>query len=51
MMVIEAPRTRTLNDRMEVTFRYSYLLHVPKLLENSDGSPVAKINDFFIDSI
>jgi hypothetical protein len=49
MMVVEAPRTRPMNDRMEVTFRYSYLLHVPKLLLNSNGSPVAKINDFFIE--
>lgn len=49
MMVIEAPRTRPLNDRLEVTFRYSYLLHVPKLLVNRDGSPVAKINDFYSD--
>lgn len=47
MMVVEAPRTRPLNDRMEVTFRYSYLLHIPKLLANSEGSPVAKINDFY----
>ncbi|UQZ34603.1 hypothetical protein C2I18_14365 [Paenibacillus sp. PK3_47] len=47
MMVIEAPRTRAMNDRMEVTFRYSYLLHVPKLLVNGDGSPVAKIKDFY----
>ncbi|KGE17569.1 hypothetical protein [Paenibacillus wynnii] len=47
MMVIEAPRMRPLTDRMEVTFRYSYLLHVPKLLVNIDGSPVAKINDFY----
>lgn len=49
MMVIEAPHTRPLNDRMEVTFRYSYLLHVPKLLVNDDGCPVDKINDFFIE--
>jgi hypothetical protein len=49
MMVIEAPRTRTLNDRMEVTFRYSYLLHVPKLLVNGDGSSVDKITDFYSD--
>lgn len=50
MMVIEAPRTRALNDRMEVTFRYSYLLHVPKLLVKNEGSPIDKINDFFIES-
>ncbi|KHL94550.1 hypothetical protein QW71_17240 [Paenibacillus sp. IHB B 3415] len=49
MMVIEAPRTRPLNDRIEVTFRYSYLLHVPKTLVNGDGSPVEKVNDFFIE--
>ncbi|KTD88176.1 hypothetical protein [Paenibacillus etheri] len=49
IMVIEAPRTRPQNDRMEVTFRYSYLLHVPKLLVNGDGSPVDKINEFFIE--
>lgn len=51
ILVVETPRTRPMNDQMEVTFRYSYLLHVPKLLVNSDGSPVAKINDFFIESI
>ncbi|OAB34123.1 hypothetical protein [Paenibacillus glacialis] len=49
MMVIEAPRTRELKDRTEVTFRYSYLLHVPKLLIKDDGQPVEKINDFYID--
>jgi hypothetical protein len=49
MMVIEAPRTRSLNDRIEVTFRYSYLLHVPQLLANSDGSPVEKIHCFIIE--
>ncbi|OAB34255.1 hypothetical protein PMSD_14900 [Paenibacillus macquariensis subsp. defensor] len=49
MMVIEAPRTRELNDKTEVTFRYSYLLHVPKLLIKDDGQPVEKINDFYID--
>ncbi|MNI93832.1 hypothetical protein D3C73_1518410 [compost metagenome] len=49
MMVIEAPRTRPLNDRMEVTFRYSYLLQVPKLLVNGDGSSVDKITDFYSD--
>ncbi|OKP91498.1 hypothetical protein A3842_02815 [Paenibacillus sp. P3E] len=48
MMVIESPRTRSLNDRIEITFRYSYLLHVPKLLVNGDGSPIGKINDFFL---
>ncbi len=51
MMVIEAPRTRPLNDRLEVTFRYSYLLHVPKLNVNDDGSPVAQINDFYTDYV
>ncbi|MEK4195985.1 hypothetical protein NYE59_23110 [Paenibacillus sp. FSL L8-0323] len=49
MLVVETPRTRSMNDQMEVTFRYSYLLHVPKLLVNSDGSPVSKINDFYSD--
>lgn len=49
MMVIEAPRTRELKDRTEVTFRYSYLLHVPKLLIKDDGQPMEKINDFYID--
>lgn len=49
MMVIEAPRTRELKDRTEVTFRYSYLLHVPKLLIKDDGQSVEKINDFYID--
>ncbi|WP_229522490.1 hypothetical protein [Paenibacillus monticola] len=46
MMVIEAPRTRELKDRTEVTLRYSYLLHVPKLLVNGEGIPVEKINEF-----
>lgn len=49
MLVVETPRTRPMNNQMEVTFRYSYLLHVPKLLVNSDGSPVSKINDFYSD--
>ncbi|ASA21960.1 hypothetical protein [Paenibacillus donghaensis] len=40
MLVIEAPRTRPLKDRTEVTFRYSYLLHVPK-------PAVEKINTFY----
>lgn len=48
MMVIEAPRTRSLNDRTEVTFRYSYLLHVPKQHETSGGT-TKKINDFYVD--
>lgn len=30
MLVMEPPRTREKPDRMEVTLRYSYLLHVPK---------------------
>ncbi|MEK4351105.1 hypothetical protein MKX41_09680 [Paenibacillus sp. FSL R5-0475] len=49
MMVIEAPRTRPMNDRMEVTFRYSYLLHVTKLMIKDEGQYVQKINEFFID--
>lgn len=49
MMVIEAPRTRPQNDRMEVTFRYSYLLHVPKLVIKDNGRQIQKINDFFIE--
>ncbi|WP_340033464.1 hypothetical protein NST50_24545 [Paenibacillus sp. FSL E2-0202] len=49
MMVIEAPRMRSQNDRMEVTFRYSYLLHVPKLMIKDDGRQIQKINDFFIE--
>lgn len=49
MMVIEAPRTRPQNDRMEVTFRYSYLIHVPKLIIKDDGQSVQKINEFFIE--
>ncbi|PAD31900.1 hypothetical protein [Paenibacillus sp. 7523-1] len=40
-LVIEPPRTRSEKDRIEVTFRYSYLLAVPK-------EPVPKINSFFI---
>ncbi|AJS59205.1 hypothetical protein [Paenibacillus sp. IHBB 10380] len=50
MMVVEAPRTRELKDKTEVTFRYSYLLHIPKLLIKDDGQPVEKINDFYIDN-
>ncbi|MEK4237498.1 hypothetical protein [Paenibacillus sp. FSL H7-0714] len=49
MMVIEAPRTRPQNDRMEVTFRFSYLIHVPKLIIKDDGQSVQKINEFCID--
>ncbi|MEK3868132.1 hypothetical protein MHH60_32245 [Paenibacillus sp. FSL H7-0716] len=49
MMVIEAPRTRPQNDQMEVTFRYSYLLHAPKLIIQNNGQQVQKINGFFID--
>lgn len=40
-LVIEPPRTRPEKDRIEVTFRYSYLLCVPK-------APVPKINEFHI---
>ncbi|MCI1776573.1 MULTISPECIES: hypothetical protein [Paenibacillus] len=40
-LVIEPPRTRPEKDRIEVTFRYSYLLAVPK-------DPVPKINEFYI---
>lgn len=40
MLVIETPRTRTLKDRVEVTFRYSYLLKIPK-------PTVEKINTFY----
>lgn len=40
-MVIEPPRTRPHKDKVEVTFRYSYLLNVPKI-------PVQKINEFNI---
>ncbi|MCM3206391.1 hypothetical protein [Paenibacillus illinoisensis] len=40
-LVIEPPRTRPEKDRIEVTFRYSYLLSVPK-------APVPKINEFHI---
>lgn len=50
MLVMEAPRTRELKDRCEVTFRYSYLLHVPKLMFREDGQPIQKINDFYIES-
>jgi hypothetical protein len=49
MLVIETPRTRPTNDRMEVTFRFSYLIHVPKLIIKDDGQSVQKINEFFID--
>ncbi|MDO7908430.1 hypothetical protein Q5741_18680 [Paenibacillus sp. JX-17] len=41
MLVIEAPRTRQLKDRVEVTFRYSYLLKVEK-------QPVDKINEIYL---
>ncbi|WP_253806091.1 hypothetical protein [Paenibacillus sp. Cedars] len=40
-LVIEPPRTRPEKDRIELTFRYSYLLSVPKI-------PVPKINEFHI---
>lgn len=49
MMVIEAPRMRSHNDRIEVTFRYSYLQHVPKLLIDTVGNSIQKINNFIID--
>ncbi|WP_341161162.1 hypothetical protein [Paenibacillus sp. FSL H7-0716] len=48
MMVIEAPRIRPMNDRMEVTFRYSYLLHIPKLMIIDDGQQLQKIDEFRI---
>lgn len=41
MLVIEPPRTRPEKDRIEVTFRYSYLLSVPK-------DPVPKLNGITI---
>ncbi|GIO84533.1 hypothetical protein J25TS5_14650 [Paenibacillus faecis] len=47
-LVIEPPRIRSGNDRAEVTFRYSYLLHVPKPLVRDDGQPIEKINHFYI---
>ncbi|WP_179088175.1 hypothetical protein [Paenibacillus odorifer] len=50
MMVIEAPRTRLQNDQMEVTFRYSYLLHALKLIIQNNGQQVQKVNGFFIDT-
>lgn len=40
-LVIEPPRTRPKKDQIELTFRYSYLLSVPKM-------PVPKINEFHI---
>ncbi|MGR6764642.1 hypothetical protein ACU1JV_22840 [Paenibacillus sp. T2-29] len=48
VLVIEPPRTRKKADQVEVTFRYSYLLSVPKPLVNDDGSPIQKINNFYI---
>ncbi|MGG0813956.1 hypothetical protein ABE142_15060 [Paenibacillus alvei] len=48
MMVIEPPQLRPKADQVEVTCRYSYLLHVPKLLVNDDGSPIERINKFYI---
>ncbi|MGR6127851.1 hypothetical protein [Paenibacillus sp. JJ1722] len=48
VLVIEPPRTRKKADQVEVTFRYSYLLSVPKSLVNDDGSPIQKINNFYI---
>ncbi|MGM1023015.1 MAG: hypothetical protein ACQEXV_21505 [Bacillota bacterium] len=49
VLVIEPPRTRRKADQVEVTFRYSYLLGVPKLLLKDDGSPIQKINNFYIE--
>ncbi|QYK62438.1 hypothetical protein [Paenibacillus sp. S25] len=49
VLVIEPPRTRKKADQVEVTFRYSYLLSVPKSLVNDDGSPIQKINHFYIE--
>ncbi|MEK5376563.1 hypothetical protein [Paenibacillus sp. FSL P2-0173] len=49
VLVIEPPRTRKKADQVEVTFRYSYLLHVPKATVNDGGSPIQKINNFYIE--
>ena len=48
MRVIEAPRTRPQKDRMEVTFRFSYLMHVPKRMIKHNGQHVQKINEFLL---
>lgn len=48
MMVIEPPQLRPKADKVEVTCRYSYLVHVPKLLVSDDGSPIERINNFYI---
>jgi hypothetical protein len=50
MLVIEPPRTREKSDQMEVTFRYSYLLHVPKPTTTVDGKEIMKINDFYVNA-
>lgn len=47
-LVIEPPRIRNKSDQAEVTFRYSYLIHVPKLLIRDDGRPIEKINHFYV---
>lgn len=46
MMVVESPRMRPLNDRIELTFRYSFLTHVPKLFRDE---MVNKIKNFIVD--
>ncbi|MED0672486.1 hypothetical protein [Aneurinibacillus aneurinilyticus] len=48
MLVIEPPRTQEKRDRIEVMFRYSYLLHVPKPTAE-DGTERMKINDFYVE--
>lgn len=48
MLVMEPPQLRPKADQVEVTCRYSYLLHVPKLLVNDDVSPIERINNFYI---
>ncbi|WP_431090795.1 hypothetical protein [Paenibacillus sp. 8b26] len=49
LLVIEPPRTRKKADQVEVTFRYSYLLSVPKPLVKDDGNPIQKIDNFYIE--
>ncbi|MCI1696899.1 hypothetical protein [Aneurinibacillus aneurinilyticus] len=50
MLVVEPPRTREKSDQMEITFRYSYLLHVPKRTVTDDGKEIMKINDFYVEA-
>lgn len=49
-LILEPPSVRNHRDKTELTCRYSYLFHVPKPSINSNGQPVEKINEFYIES-